>query len=263
MKTVVFVWSQKFCNLNLTPPEGTFGLGDMLRGTVGALRYCADRGYECIIDISLHPIAQLLIHKPHRYSKVIQDNENNIKFLGLTDTIREIDAEFEGKDLIYFFSNFGLNIMDTPANQYIKQKIHEILTPTEYLASYIASIKIPRTFGILHFRVGDKCVVLEEDIDGYDKYINFIKSVDTSNMILMSDSSTLKQLTKDIIFSLEGPTAHIGFHKDAELLKHTLAEFMILQQANIIITHSVYGWPSGFVKLISYIYDIKLIQIGI
>lgn len=260
MKTLVFVWTHEFCNLNLTPPEGTFGIGDIIRGTVGALRYCEERGYECVIDISLHPLSQLLVHKPHQYSQLIQDNKDNIKFLGLVNIIKEIDAEFDGKELIYFFSNFGLDIMQKPASEFIKERIRNILIPNEYLASYIASIQIPRPFGVIHFRLGDKHLILGGDNYGYEKYMNAIHSIDTTNMILMSDSTTLKELAKNTILSLNGETAHTGIHKDSEKLKHTLAEFMILREASIILTYSVYNWTSGFVKMVSYIYDIQLLQ---
>jgi hypothetical protein len=257
------VWTHKFCNLNVTPTYGTFGLGDMLRGTIGALRYCEQRGYECIVDISLHPLSQLLLHKPHRFSQIIQDNKDNIKFLWNNNIINDLDSEFEEKDLIYFFSNFGLNIFDIPASETIKDRVRQLLTPNEYLASYLTQISttIPRPFGVLHFRLGDRCVVLDEDIS-YSEYIDFIKKSDPTNMILMSDSAKLKELAKDI-FSLEGPPAHVGFHTDAERLKHTMAEFFLLRESSVIFTYSIYGWTSGFVKLINYIYGVHLAKINI
>jgi hypothetical protein len=77
----------------------------------------------------------------------------------------------------------------------------------------------------------------------------------------MTDSVRLKELSKDILFNLDGPVAHIGYHKDTEALKHTLAEFFILRKSHVILTHSTYFWISGFVKMINYIYDVQLIKI--
>ena len=263
MKTLIFVWTQQFCNVTVTDTKNRFGFGDMLRGTIGALRYCEERGYECIIDISLHPVSQLLLYKPHRFSDLIQDNKNNIKFLPQHGTIKEIDAEFEGKDLIYFFSNFDLDIFDIPANPYIKERIRDILTPTEVLESYLTDIrsKLPRPFGVIHFRLGDDCLVLDKTPD-MQQYINFISSVKNSNFILMSDSSKLKEATKDIIFSLEGSPVHVGSDTTLELLKHTIAEFMILRESHVIYTYSIYFWICGFVNLIHYIYDVELVKIS-
>lgn len=260
VKTLVFVWSQKLSNVNVTQTEYRFGIGDMLRGTVGALRYCEERGYECIIDISLHPLSQLLSHKQHKFSSLIQENKDNIKYLSQLTAVKEIDAEFEGKDVIYFFSNFHLDVLDTPASDWIKERIREILTPNEYLESYISAIKltIPRPYGIVHFRLGDDCLVLQKDSVDYEKYLDAIKMANCSNMILMSDSVRLKELSKSYIFSLDGPITHVGGETEYELLKHTMAEFFLIRESVVIFTYSVYFWTSGFVKFINYIYDVPL-----
>lgn len=267
MKTVIFVWTQKLCNVNVTNTQYIFGIGDMLRGTVGALRYCEKRGYECIIDISLHPLSQLLLHKRHRFSDLIQSNKNNIKYMSQLTAVKEIDAEIQGKDLIYFFSNFHLNVLDTPASESIKKRVRELLTPNEYLESYISTLKstIPfNQFGILHFRVGDDCLILQKDNDQYSNYLNIIKSANPDNQrrfVLMSDSAKLKELAKSFVFSLDGPVTHIGADTDIERLKHTFAEFFILRDSLIIFTHSAYFWTSGFVKFINYIYNVPLTNI--
>jgi hypothetical protein len=266
MKTLIFVWTQNF--YNDVDKTKFCGFGDMLRGTVGALRYCEERDYECIIDITLHPVSQFFSHKPHRFSQLIQDNKNNIKLISQYSTVKDIDAEFEGKDLIFFFSNFDGDCLEKPASQSIKERVRCILTPNEYLESYISTIKQKITcsrFAVLHFRVGDHCFMIKEHNNEYSKYLALIQSINIIDnrvkLLLMSDSAKLKVLSKDIIFSLDGPTGHIGFETDIERLKHTIAEFFILQEACFIFTHSVYPWTSGFVKIINYIYDVHLLDI--
>lgn len=263
MKTLIFVWTQKFCNLNVTQTENRYGLGDMLRGTIGALRYCEERGYEFILDMSLHPLSQLFLHKPHRFSNLIQNNKDTIKFIPCGYTLNYIDLEFEGKDLVYFFSNFNLDTYDIPASPYIKERIRDILTPNEMFESYLTELrsKLPRPLYVLHFRLGDECLLLEKN-PNMQGYIDFIKGVKDSNpnfnFTLMSDSSKLKELTKDIVLTLEGSPVHVGSDTTLELLKYTVGEFMILREAQMIYTYSVYFWISGFVKLINYIYDVQI-----
>jgi hypothetical protein len=122
--------------------------------------------------------------------------------------------------------------------------------------------KVPKPYAIIHFRVGDDCLLRQKDHDQYLNYLSVIKSADPADkkmrFILMSDSAKLKELSKDFIFTLDGPITHIGCDTDVESLKHTVAEFFILRGAIGIFTHSVYFWTSGFVKLINYIYDIPL-----
>jgi hypothetical protein len=261
MKTIVFVWSQKYYTHELKRLEWTHGLGDLLRGTVGILRYCEKRGYECIIDISLHPVSQFLLVKPHRYSQFIQENKDNIKGLSQYEPVKEIDKELEDKDFAYLFTSFTDAEYDIPITPIIKQRIHELLTPNYLLSTYITSMNddIPfPDFSILHFRVGDDELVLEKNNCDYTPYINRIRNTNTSKTILLSDSTVLKKLAKPYIFTFDVPIAHVGVHSEAAHIKHTLFEFMLLSKATKIYTHSIYCWTSGFVNIINYIYDVPL-----
>lgn len=261
MKTIVFVWTQEYCNFTITDTTGRHGLGDLLRGTVGILRYCEKRGYECIIDISLHPISKLLLHKPHRYSQFIQENKNNVRVFPQFNTTQAIDEELQGKDFTYFFTPFHTDELDIPASTSIKERIRELLTPTDLLTSYITGVEdsIPfQDFSVIHFRLGDDDIILEKNNRDYTKYVNKIRYMNNGKLILMSDSSTLKKLAKPYIFTFDAPIAHVGFHTEADQIKHTLFEFLLLSKAKKIHTHSVYDWTSGFVTIISYIYNVPL-----
>jgi hypothetical protein len=264
MKTVVFVWTQEYCNCTITDTSGRHGLGDLLRGTIGILRYCEKRGYECIIDISLHPISKLLLVKPHKYSQFIQENKDTIRLFPQHDAAQAIDEELKGKDFTYFFTPFHLDEFDIPASPYIKEQIRDVLTPNDCLSSYITSMEdeIPfQKFSVIHFRLGDGGIILGKNNQDYTNYINRIRYMDDGKLILMSDSAVLKKLAKPYIFTFDAPIAHVGFHTEEDQIKHTLFEFMLLSKATKIYTHSVYCWTSGFVTIIHYIYDVPLKKI--
>jgi hypothetical protein len=262
MKTIVCVWTHEYCNFEKKPNYAKHGLGDLIRGTVGILSYCEKRGYECIIDISLHPLSQLLLVTPHKYSQFIQENRENVKHLYQYDAVKAIDKELEDKDLAYFFTAFDLDLYDIPSTPTIKQRIREILTPNEILSSYINSMEIPYSeFAAFHFRLGDDEIILNQQTANYSMYISFIQSIPKGNCILFSDSNYLKELAKPYIYTIDSKVAHIGFHTQIEDLKNTMFEFFLLTRANRIHTFSTYPWVSGFVKIINFIYDIPLIDI--
>ena len=261
MKTIVFVWTQEYCNVE-KPTLLRHGLGDLIRGTVGILRYCEKRGYECIIDISLHPLSQLLLVTPHKYSQFIQENKDTVKVLSQYEAVKEIDKELEDKDFAYFFTPFDLPEFDIPATPIIKQRIREILTPNEILSSYINSMKIPYSeFIAFHLRLGDSEIILNQQTADYSMYLSFIQSIPKGNYILFSDSNYLKELAKPYIYTIDSKVAHTGFHTQIEDLKNTMFEFFLLTRANRIHTFNIYFWVSGFVKIINFIYDIPLVNI--
>jgi len=260
MKEIVFVWTQKFCNLEVKPAHG---IGDLVRGTVGILRYCYERGYECYIDISLHPLSKVLAVTPHKYSEFVQMNKDSVKFLNYHAAVEEIDKELEGKDFAYFFTSFYLPEFDIPATPIIKQRIRELLRPNDTLISYMNTIQIPYSeFIALHFRLGDDELILNQQRPP-SQYMSIIQSFTQGSYILFSDSQTLKQMAKPYIFTFDSNIAHVGFHTEVEQLQNTMLEFFLLTTAKQIYTHSVYFWTSGFVKIINYIYDVPLVALSI
>lgn len=262
MKEVIFVWTHKYSNLESTPLSGRHGLGDLLRGTIGILRFCEQRGYECYIDISQHPLSQLLAVTPHKYSEFIETNKDTVRLFPQHEAFEQIDNELKENDLIYFFTPLGLDELDIPITPSVKMRIRELLTPNEELSSYIDNIEMPYSnFTALHFRLGDNEVILDQQANEYKEYINFIRAFPKGNCILFSDSHTLKELAKPFIFSFDYKPTHVGFHTNMNDLKNTMFEFFLLMRANTISTYSVYFWPSGFVKLINYIYDVPLINL--
>ena len=264
MKTVIHVWTHAICNYNVTPLDGRFGLGDLLRGAIGTLQYCEQRGYECIIDTSLHPLSQLLVPMKHAYSDLIWDQRNNIRGI-FTDVEQFIEKELRAKNVVFFFSNFGLSVYDRPPTPFVLSAIHRVLTFQPAFAAYVdAKLQsIPYTpFSVVHFRLGDSDLICGETSTQYDSYIKMLAAVSEAGQILLSDSSRFKESAKGSVFTFDEPVSHVGYHTEREGLQHTLFEFILVTRAKHIRTFSVYGWTSGFVKSASYIFGIPLTAIG-
>jgi hypothetical protein len=263
MKTVIHVWTHEFCNYASTPLDGRFGLGDLIRGSIGTLQYCEARGYNCILDISLHPLSNVFIPSEHRYSDLVKRNRGNIRGI-FHNPEQFLDDELRTKDVVFFFSHFGLEVYDRKRTPFILTKICELLTLRSEFANYVDEMmkKVPYpSFSVLHFRLGD-----EDMINGnpgqYDRQIELLKSAIAPNQVLISDSARFKDLVKDIVFAFDQPPSHVGFHTKIEDIKYTVFEYILLSRATEIQTFSVYSWTSGFVKSVNYLFNIRLTTIG-
>ena len=227
------------------------------------IQYCEKNNYDCIIDISLHPESQILQQRKHKYSTVIEQNKNNIQAIWPHDVHNHITEELKNKDVIYFFTNFGLDVFDVPPSKKVIEKIGLLLTPSLEFNNYINQMmtKIPYPeFHIVHFRIGDSDLIQKNNNQDYAKYSSQLAAVLNKNQILLSDSERFKSIVKEStsIFMFDEPVAHLGFHTEGEEIKHTLFEFLLLSKAKSICTFSAYHWTSGFVKIANYMYNVPI-----
>jgi len=263
-KTLIHVWTQSPCNVQVTDLAYRWGLGDQIRSTLGTLRFCEQAGIECIVDLSLHPISALLSLKKHKYSDVIQANKDSIKHLLTYDLDSFLKTQFSISDVAFCYVVWGVEVYSLPPTPRELAAINELLTPNEMFARYIKdmtyAIPWPR-YSILHFRLGDGEVIQEKKDTHYEPIFTIAKTHMTPTDILLSDSATFKEKCPLPLFTFKNPIAHLGFHVDADKIKHTLFEFFLLKNASSIKTYSVYGWTSGFVTVASYLYKIPLIKI--
>lgn len=266
MKTLILVWTQSPSNVKVIDSEWRFGIGDLLRGSIGAIQYCEKYGYECIIDISLHPISTLLNVCEHKYSKLIQQNKDNIYAILPNNVHQHVQDVFKDKDVVYFFSNFGLDVFGLDPSNKVKEYITTLLSPNSMFSDYIDTMMkhLPwNKFDILHFRLGDSEVINEYTKTDYTSHINHLTKYIEGHNILLSDSCLFKEFVakNTDIFMYDQPVAHLGFHSNVDKIKHTMFEFILLTKAQKIKTYSVYGWTSGFVKIANYIYNVPLIKL--
>lgn len=263
MKTAIHVWTHKLSNYVITPLDARFGLGDLIRGSIGTLQYCEARGYNCILDISLHPLSQLFVSPEHRYSDLVKRNKENIKGI-FQNTEQYLDDELRSNDVVFFFSNFTPDVYNKQLTPFIVTNIRQLITLRPEAAAYVDEMmrKIPYPFfSVLHFRLGDEDVI-NGNPGQYNKHIELLKSALAPNQVLMSDSAHFKHMCKDIVFTFNNNPSHVGFHTNIDDIKYTVFEYILLTRATEIRTFSVYGWTSGFAKSVNYLFNVRLTILG-
>jgi hypothetical protein len=252
-KTIILVIAR-----NVKDTTGYWGLGDVIRGMISVYQIAKKLNYEFIIDIQLHPISKYLIHNNHKYSQLILDNKDNIKFIyDVYDYITNHES-----DVIYFNSN---NHMIEEITDDCKEYIKHILTPNDKMVKYINKMNrlIPyESYNILHYRLGDEEIVKNE-IVAHDEFLNNFKVNNEPNDILMSDSVNFKKLIKQIsnIYMFDLDIGHIGIEEDDIKIMNTLYEFYVITKSQKIKSYSIYNWTSGFMTMTGLLYDIPFVNL--
>jgi hypothetical protein len=266
-KTVIFVVTQDIAGY-IVPQMGYFwGLGDIIRGMISVYQICKELNYEFIVDMHLHPISKFFKKKDHKYENFIKDRKDSVKF---TSDANEFIKNRNEHLIIYFFSNHYYDLT-IPLTEDCKNFIKEIFTPTDDLEQYFNNYlkKIPYdTFNILHYRLGDDFIKNDEkqnqsNPNHINEFTYNFNENKENNDILMSDSQNFKNHIKKInnIYTFDLDIGHIGYEKDDIKIKNSLCEFLIISKAKKIKTYSIYFWISGFVKVVSSLYDIPLINL--
>jgi hypothetical protein len=254
-KTIILVIARDVKGIS-----GYWGLGDIIRGMISTYQIAKKLNYEFIIDIQLHPISKYLIDNNHKYSQLILDNKDNIKYVYDVD-VNDYIINHES-DVIYFNSNNNhIEKMTDDCKEYIKH----ILTPNDKMVKYINKMNklIPyESYNILHYRLGDDEIV-ENKVVSYDEFINNFKLYNEPNDILMSDSVNFKKLIKPIsdIYMFDLDIGHVGIEDDDMKIMNTLYEYYVITKAQKIKSYSTYDWPSGFMTMTGLLYDIPFINL--
>lgn len=260
-KTIIHVWTQDPCNLTPTLTTHRWGIGDLLRGSYGLYLLSQQLNCEFIVDISLHPVSQLLEHTTHKYSHIIEENAKKILFIFPHDVDSFVYNNIQNVDVLYFCTNCMYEVLDynvdTIAYNNFRKYMDTLFTPNREFIQYIIRqlSKIPfDTITILHYRLGDNDLVCGIK-DDYSKYT--ITNI-PENAILISDSKTFKEClsSKYNIFTFDENVCHLGLETEKDKIKHTLFEFILLTKADSIRSSSIYGGKSGFIRIIEKIYGI-------
>jgi hypothetical protein len=263
MKTVIHVWAQKHKTINKCPNwVGNYGLGDLLRGSIGLYRYCKKHGHNFIVDFSLHPISSCLKVKEHPFSEIVKARNDNIVALLDKDIDAFIKRKLSKNDHVLLATNCWLNQFNIPADPELKVFIKNLFDFTDefsqYVSSHMESIPL-NPYKIIHVRLGDDALIHNQQSNRQQEYINTICSIKTDNSILLTDSNELKNAAKvSGIFMFNDKLSHLGSSKDIDGITHTLFEFILLTRASHIESFTVYFWTSGFAKIANFIYDVPL-----
>jgi archaellum component FlaC len=272
------VWTKTNSGICESSGIKTYGLGDLLRGTICMHQLSILNGFTFIVDLRRHPISQHLITQNHAYMEYVDQNMNkiNVMNIGESNKFQKIyTTSLKSADPLLICTNMFCNErLSSDCKQFMKQ----LLTPNERFEAYLNeknklhSLSSEHPHSIVHFRLGDDefYTTIPNDFSKMNNAMNTIKKCANHYDILMTDSFRFKQFLIANNFNIKmfnTRPLHLGelstlFADDmAESFKETLYEFFILTTASKIKTYSVYGWVSGFVKFSSLIYDVPLIDL--
>ena len=80
-KTVIMVWLKTDSGTHSNGSIKTYGLGDLLRGTIYLHQMSVHFGFKFVVDLRLHPISQHLIVNEHDHMEYVNANVNKIKIM--------------------------------------------------------------------------------------------------------------------------------------------------------------------------------------
>lgn len=257
--TIIFVWSQSYANIVSDATNNFFGLGDILRGTISMYQYSKKYNFRLIVDTQLHPISSYLKVQSHDYSELVQQQQNNIKFVCPDKIDTFLKTNKEHTTLLFSNSHFITNITED-----CKYFIKMLLTPKDDFKQYIMELLVakplPLNHSILHFRLGDSLMIRGE-VQNFETNVQLMIKHKESTDVIMSDSERFKEhlmTSFNDVFLYHIHIGHIGYKEHSIIIRDSLFEFFIITMAKKIKTYSVYTWVSGFVKIAHDIYDIPL-----
>ena len=258
---VISLWSTKVSNMEQSIHSNIWGLGDLIRGTFQLYQICRKHNLSFELDFRNHPISQIMIQKSE-----FKYNTSKIKFHIFLNTL-EMEkfilkaTKSEEKDL-FIMTNGCLPLSDVYANHFKKFINKHFQLKSEYRRLLEKSLPSPKSYDILHIRLGDDSLIENKNI--ITKNISMIlRSHLNKDTILISDSNHLKDYAKSNFSGRILPTkpTHFGLKINAKQTFDNYLEFNILKGANNIKTFSNYSWISGFVYIPSIIYGIPIINL--
>lgn len=274
-KTLVLVLKQNYVNKKRSDVNNFWGLGDMIRTMYGVYKKSLNSYFKVIIDISHHPIKNFIQTHTHKYTKLINDNVENIEFC----EEKYIDKKFENTNIICIGSFSELNVYDNSEysndiNLFIKRHLRPTREFLDFINDKIKDIDI----NIIHYRLGDNGLinkVYNENIieKCYDHLIKYSGKYKYSKYILLTDSSlfkeyVIKNMNENMIKNRENniivynhSICHIGYDNSLDEIKNSLFEFFVATKSKTIKTYSTYAWISGFMFSIHKLYNVPITRI--
>jgi len=269
MNDVIMVWTKQM----------DAGFGDLLRGTVYLHQLSKKMNFKLIVDTQLYPVSQFLTSEPHAHSEyVIQNQSKIIRAINVTESfiVKLIQNNKHQSTPILICTNYGSHEQSAVQRMSddCKRFMRSLLIPTPEFKTYFnakcAELKIPTTYSILHFRLGDdELMHRAKNAPHYNELIEYAVSnlKQTLNLFVITDSLNFKQHLIQALPHFSNriiPTIPIHLacqNTTAETVKDTLFDFMLLANAAFIKTHSTYGWISGFVSWVSGVFNVPLMNL--
>ena len=119
MKTVIHVWTQHAITYKRLDPSWVrnYGLGDLIRGTIGLFRLFKKNDYKFIVDVSLHPISKFLKVQRHEYSNLVKSNKNTIYAIHYTDIDTYINLQLSTTNVAFLNTQCWVDEYDIPPTE--------------------------------------------------------------------------------------------------------------------------------------------------
>lgn len=257
MKTIILCWMQKCNNIIQTDVHNFWGLGDLIRGTIGMFQLCKKHGYRLIVDTHVHPISSFFKNSRTEYSDLIDELGENIPFKFPGEVEQFILNSNQETPIVFMTNEHCIE----PIEEDVKQFIRELISPSNEIVNDIDQIiqSLPSDYIVKHVRLGDgEMVRNEQNTNKYMYLLNRLKSIRTNKDVLFSDSYNFKNFatSQSGIMTLNTETSHLGYHTDSTKLKNTMIDFYLISKSKMIHSYSEYSWNSGFVYWSSIIYNI-------
>jgi hypothetical protein len=276
-KTVIMIWLKTDSGTHPNGSIKSYGLGDLLRGTIYLHQMSVRYGFNLVVDLSMHPISKHLIVNEHAHAQYVNANMHKTCIVNAYETTKfEViyKASLRANEPLLICTNM---FCSEPLSVNCKQFMKTLLTPNEALANYMSqqntAYELSAPYSIVHIRLGDDEFFENKPVNNSNANDAFavLKQHAGPRDILLSNSHRFKEQVK----SLPGTTIamfntrplHLGelstmFHNNvADSFKETLYEFFVLGHASTIKTYSVYDWVSGFVKFAGLIHDVPVIDL--
>ena len=165
---------------------------------------------------------------------------------------------------------------ETKISETHKEKIQEIIKPTQYLLNQIENCinnlrLIKHNYRIIHVRIYDDYFYENNTIKNKNNYvlyiINYIKTIKqqtNDDILLLASNNIIKSAIINIIPDIKTMfheithTADMSITNDTNLI-NTLKEFYIMSFSSHIYSFSVYDHGSGFSKWCAVAYNIPYV----
>jgi hypothetical protein len=253
-KSVVMVWKN---SIYFNEPNSYWGFGDIIRGVIWLFQLSQKYKFNLIVDWSHHTVSNCLKHTfRHMYSEQVANEQTDIPFIGNSEAFIVNNLLLNtNREYICMLTNGPLEAYSQPVTPELYKFVDSLLQPTESILERLPTFK----YSIVHYRLGDE----ERRTNGNtEQYANICRTFnfDITNTILISDSMNFKkyvQQNHSQIKLFQTTVKHLGY--ETTDIEDTMFEFFLLKSADKITSFTTYGWISGFVHAVSYLYNIPLL----
>ena len=275
------VYQEKYLNGNST------GLGDFIRGSIFLLQYCKLYNIQCEISLKNHNIYRFLNNYDNDSNtpdlNIIKNMYINIKSFNIVNDEITYNLRTQEESLNFFNfyiksikytsinNNLNMNAHFFPLYENIlfehKEYIKKIFEPNDTIKKIVYSALsdmnlMIKKYKIIHIRCGDK-ELIENIIDTtiHDKILNVLNDYVDDNILIISDSSKIKEKIKikyPQINIFKQNIQHIGegVQNNDDSYISLLVDLLFISLSNDVLSLSVLNHGSGFSEWVSKMNDI-------